>query len=123
MSTDSRTETSTVTAAEVSQQPLLRTEIPGPRSRELHARRQAVIPPGVHSVVPVYIERAHGSILVDVDGNQIVDLASGIAVTSLGHNYPGVTWYQDSYALLVEGAQPASIDRPGFFTRTLNWLF
>ena len=49
MSTDSRTETSTVTAAEVSQQPLLRTEIPGPRSRELHARRQAVIPPGVQT--------------------------------------------------------------------------
>lgn len=41
----------------------------------------------------------------------------------LGHNYPGSTWYQDSYALLVEGAQPATIDRPGFFTRTLNWLF
>jgi len=41
----------------------------------------------------------------------------------LGHNYPGSTWYQDSYALLVEGAQPATIDRPGFFTRALNWLF
>ena len=85
MSTDSRTETSTVTAAEVSQQPLLRTEIPGPRSRELHVRRQAVIPPGVHSVVPVYIERAHGSILVDVDGNQIVDVCGGIGVTTIGH--------------------------------------
>jgi outer membrane protein assembly factor BamD len=41
----------------------------------------------------------------------------------LGHNYPGSPWYQDSYALLVEGAQPASQDRPGFFTRSLNWLF
>ena len=41
----------------------------------------------------------------------------------LGHNYPGSTWYQDSYALLVEGAQPATIDRPGFVTRALNWLF
>lgn len=41
----------------------------------------------------------------------------------LGHNYPGSPWYQDSYALLVEGAQPASQDRPGFVTRTLNWLF
>jgi outer membrane protein assembly factor BamD len=43
--------------------------------------------------------------------------------TVLGHNYPGSTWYQDSYALLVEGAQPATIDRPGLMTRTLNWLF
>lgn len=43
--------------------------------------------------------------------------------TVLGFNYPGSTWYQDSYALLVEGAQPATIDRPGFFTRAVNWLF
>lgn len=41
----------------------------------------------------------------------------------LGHNYPGSSWYQDSYALLVEGAPPASQDRPGFLTRSLNWLF
>ncbi len=41
----------------------------------------------------------------------------------LGHNYPGSPWYQDSYALLVEGASPASQDRPGFVTRSLNWLF
>ncbi len=41
----------------------------------------------------------------------------------LGFNYPGSPWYQDSYALLVEGAQPAAQDRPGFFTRAVNWLF
>ncbi|WP_232475117.1 outer membrane protein assembly factor BamD [Neoroseomonas rubea] len=41
----------------------------------------------------------------------------------LGHNYPGSTWYQDSYALLVEGAPAATPSRPGFMTRTLNWLF
>lgn len=41
----------------------------------------------------------------------------------LGFNYPGSPWYQDSYALLVEGATPADQTRPGFFTRTLNWLF
>jgi outer membrane protein assembly factor BamD len=41
----------------------------------------------------------------------------------LGFNYPGSTWYQDSYALLVDGAQPATIDRPGFFRRSVNWLF
>lgn len=40
----------------------------------------------------------------------------------LGFNYPGSPWYQDSYALLVEGAQPAPQDRPGFFRRTLDWL-
>jgi outer membrane protein assembly factor BamD len=41
----------------------------------------------------------------------------------LGYNYPGSPWYQDSYALLVEGAPVAPQDRPGFITRSLNWLF
>jgi outer membrane protein assembly factor BamD len=41
----------------------------------------------------------------------------------LGFNYPGSPWYQDSYALLVEGAEPAPQDRPGFVRRTVNWLF
>lgn len=40
----------------------------------------------------------------------------------LGHNYPGSPWYQDSYALLVEGAQPAEIDRPGFVRRAASTL-
>jgi outer membrane protein assembly factor BamD len=38
----------------------------------------------------------------------------------LGHNFPGSAWYQDSYALLVEGAPPAEADRPGFLRRTLT---
>jgi len=41
----------------------------------------------------------------------------------LGHNYPGSTWYQDSYALLVEGAEPAERDRPGFFRRVVGSVF
>lgn len=61
------------------------TEIPGAKSRELHERRQAVVPRGAHSVLPVYIDRAHGSILVDVDGNQFIDMCAGIGVTTVGH--------------------------------------
>jgi outer membrane protein assembly factor BamD len=38
----------------------------------------------------------------------------------LGYNYPGSPWYQDSYALLVDGAEPASQDRPGFLRRSLS---
>ena len=41
----------------------------------------------------------------------------------LGHNYPGSPWYQDSYALLVAGAEPADQERPGFFRRALNSIF
>jgi outer membrane protein assembly factor BamD len=41
----------------------------------------------------------------------------------LGHNYPGSPWYQDSYALLVSGAEPAEQDRPGFFRRVVGSIF
>lgn len=67
------------------QEPRLVTEIPGPRSRALHERRLAVVPRGAHSMLPVYIARAHGAILVDVDGNQYVDMCAGIGVTTVGH--------------------------------------
>ena len=61
------------------------TELPGPRSRELQRRRLEVVPPGVPTLTPFYIERAHDSILVDVDGNQFIDCGGGIGVTTVGH--------------------------------------
>ncbi|MGD0055487.1 MAG: 4-aminobutyrate--2-oxoglutarate transaminase [Acidimicrobiales bacterium] len=64
------------------------TELPGPKSRALHERRRAAVSAGLTTGFPIYIERAEGSILVDVDGNQILDLGSGIAVTSIGHAVP-----------------------------------
>jgi 4-aminobutyrate aminotransferase/(S)-3-amino-2-methylpropionate transaminase len=69
----------------VTQERQVVTAIPGPRSQELHARRLAVVPVGVTAALPVYIERAHGAILVDVDGNQFIDLGAGIGVTTIGH--------------------------------------
>lgn len=61
------------------------TAIPGPRSIELQERRRRVVSDGVSSALPVFIERAHGAILVDVDGNQFIDLGAGIGVTTIGH--------------------------------------
>ncbi len=66
------------------------TELPGPKSRELHARRSAVVSSGLSQGFPVYIERGEGAILLDVDGNQLLDLGSGIAVVSIGHHVPAV---------------------------------
>ncbi|UFS60067.1 4-aminobutyrate--2-oxoglutarate transaminase [Subtercola endophyticus] len=66
------------------------TAIPGPQSDALHARRLAVVPVGVSSVLPVYIARANGAILVDVDGNQFIDMGAGIGVTTVGHTEFGV---------------------------------
>jgi 4-aminobutyrate aminotransferase/(S)-3-amino-2-methylpropionate transaminase len=61
------------------------TEIPGPRSRELDARRTAAVSAGIGITLPVYIEAAGGGVLVDVDGNSLIDLGSGIAVTTVGN--------------------------------------
>jgi 4-aminobutyrate aminotransferase / (S)-3-amino-2-methylpropionate transaminase / 5-aminovalerate transaminase len=66
------------------------TEVPGPRSRQLSERRAAAVAPGVSSTLPVYVDRAEGAVLVDVDGNSFIDLGSGIAVTSIGHAVPAV---------------------------------
>ena len=66
------------------------TEIPGPRSRELQERRTAAVASGVGSVLPVYVAAAGGGVILDVDGNSLIDLASGIAVTSVGNSAPEV---------------------------------
>ncbi|WP_188835733.1 4-aminobutyrate--2-oxoglutarate transaminase [Flexivirga endophytica] len=79
-----------VTSGLPDQQRKLVTPIPGPRSRVLHEQRAAALPPGLSNVVPVFVERAGGGIIVDVDGNHLVDLASGIAVTSVGASAPEV---------------------------------
>lgn len=66
------------------------TEIPGPRSRELQERRAAAVPPGVGSVLPVYVTDAGGGVVVDADGNSLIDFGSGIAVTGVGNANPRV---------------------------------
>ncbi len=69
---------------------VLRTAIPGPASQALHARKVAAVSSGVGTGLPVYIERADGAILVDVDGNELIDFGAGIAVVSVGHAAPRV---------------------------------
>jgi 4-aminobutyrate aminotransferase/(S)-3-amino-2-methylpropionate transaminase len=66
------------------QRRILRTELPGPLSRERQKRRSQVVPVGIGTTLPVFVERAGGGIIVDVDGNHLIDLASGIATTSVG---------------------------------------
>ena len=61
------------------------TAIPGPKSVALQERRTAAVAAGVSSALPVFAERAHGAIVVDVDGNQFIDLGSGIGVMTIGH--------------------------------------
>jgi 4-aminobutyrate aminotransferase / (S)-3-amino-2-methylpropionate transaminase / 5-aminovalerate transaminase len=74
----------------VVQERRLVTELPGPRSRELAARRAGAVTSAVGSTLPVYVERAGGGVVVDVDGNSLIDLGSGIAVTNVGNAAPEV---------------------------------
>jgi len=63
----------------------LQTSVPGPRSRELMERRTAAVPRGVHQVTPVFISRAEGALIEDVDGNRFIDFAGGIGCLNVGH--------------------------------------
>lgn len=68
----------------------LTTELPGPRSRELEAERRRHVTDAFGITQPVFIDRALDALLVDVDGNHLIDFASGIAVTSVGAANPRV---------------------------------
>src|SRR5437899_516744 len=67
------------------------TEIPGPVSRELWARRERAVARGVSTVLPVFVTDAGGGVLVDADGNYLIDFGSGIAVVSVGNAAPRVS--------------------------------
>lgn len=72
------------------QQRRIVTEVPGPRSRELHARKSSAVARGVGITLPVFTDAAGGGVLVDVDGNSFIDFGTGIAVTGVGNAAPGV---------------------------------
>ena len=74
----------------VEQRRRLVTAVPGPRSIELAARKVAAVANGVGTILPAYVVEASGGIVVDADGNQLIDFGSGIAVTTVGNAAPAV---------------------------------
>ncbi len=64
------------------------TEIPGPKSRAIVARREAAMSKGAAKLTPIAIEAAHGALVTDVDGNTLLDFAGGIGTLAVGHT-PG----------------------------------
>ncbi|WP_426573426.1 4-aminobutyrate--2-oxoglutarate transaminase [Aquihabitans sp. McL0605] len=66
------------------------TEIPGPKALALHARRVAAVASGIGSTLPIEVVAAGGGVLVDSDGNSLIDLGSGIAVVNVGNAAPAV---------------------------------
>ena len=69
---------------------------------ELFARRELAVARGVSVMLPAFIVDAGGGVLIDVDGNSLIDLGSGIAVTSVGNAAPRV----------VDGVQARWSDSP-----------
>ncbi len=68
----------------------LRTAIPGPRSQALMRRRNAAVPQGAFHATPIFIAKAEGAVIEDVDGNQLIDFAGGIGCLNTGHRAPAV---------------------------------
>ena len=76
--------------ASLTQQRNLVSEIPGPRSQEKLARKQEFVADGVATTLPIFVEAAGGGVIRDADGNTLIDLGSGIAVTTVGNAAPEV---------------------------------
>jgi len=75
---------------DITQQRSLVTELPGPKSVAIQERRVRSVSRGAGTLANIYMERGDGAILVDVDGNQLIDLGCGIGVTTIGHAHPDV---------------------------------
>jgi 4-aminobutyrate aminotransferase/(S)-3-amino-2-methylpropionate transaminase len=68
----------------------LRTEIPGPRSRELAAREESSVPRALQVHLPIFAAYAEGATITDVDGNRFVDFAGGVGVQNVGYGHPRI---------------------------------
>jgi len=79
-----------VSKPELPQERRLVTELPGPKSRALHERRVAAVSSAIGSTWPVYAQAADRGVIVDVDGNSLIDMGAGIAVTNVGNANPEV---------------------------------
>ncbi len=124
--------------ADLPQRREIRTAIPGPKSTELMARRRVAVPNGVGGTMPVFAERASGGVVLDVDGNSLIDLGSGIAVLTVGSSADAVvaavtdqverfthTCFQvtpyESYVSLAERLNhlvPGDVERRTFFVNS-----
>lgn len=68
----------------------LKTPIPGPKSKALAVRRETALPRGLSHAAPVYIAKAEGAVIEDVDGNRFIDFTGGIGCVNVGHRAPEV---------------------------------
>jgi 4-aminobutyrate aminotransferase/(S)-3-amino-2-methylpropionate transaminase len=78
------------------------TDVPGPRSRALLARRAAAVPNGLGKATEIVVDRAEGALVHDVDGNTFIDFVGGIGALAVGHCPPPVVQaIQDEAAKVI----------------------
>ena len=68
----------------------VRTEIPGPKSKKLQKNRESFVAMGHGSISDIFIDKAIGANLIDVDENIFIDFAGGIGTMNIGHSHPKV---------------------------------
>src|SRR5712691_4980171 len=68
----------------------LRTNVPGPRSQEILARKERAVAGPLVPEFPIFVAEAHGATVTDVDGNTFIDLCGGIGALNVGHSHPKV---------------------------------
>ncbi|ALX50266.1 4-aminobutyrate--2-oxoglutarate transaminase [Lentibacillus amyloliquefaciens] len=68
----------------------VKTNLPGPKAKEILDRRHNIVPGGVSYGVPTFVDTAKGALLKDVDGNQFIDFAGAIGVNNVGHSHDNV---------------------------------
>jgi len=64
----------------------LLTSIPGPKSQEVIKRRAEAVSASLGMAIPVVVEKAGGGVIVDIDGNSIIDMGAGIAAVNVGNS-------------------------------------
>lgn len=69
----------------------LKTEIPGPKSKQLLELRNKYVPRGVFNTIISFVENAKGALITDIDGNTFIDFASGLASVNVGHSREEIT--------------------------------
>ncbi|MGH3086155.1 MAG: 4-aminobutyrate--2-oxoglutarate transaminase [Rubrobacteraceae bacterium] len=109
----------------------IRTEIPGPKSLALQARREKAISAGLGTAIPIWAAEANGALVTDVDGNTLIDFGGGIGVMNVGHTHPKVVaavkeqveklthacYYATQYEPYLELAEKLNEITPGNFEK------
>ncbi len=70
--------------------PEIRTELPGPRAKEILEKDQRYISPSYTRSYPLVMKRGNGAMIEDVDGNIFLDFNAGVAVAATGHGNPEI---------------------------------